>query len=663
MYLVSELFREYAERIARTTNFKILALPPGAEEQELFTRQHFTQVSIDEAISSGDELEIGTCIAGQLKITFLEGINLPIGTELRPYVRFEDQDGSNPSEWLPLGVYYVDSKPSTRQVGDYTCLDKMAQAEQPYKTELTYPAPMQEVLIEALTQLGADTAYECVDDYTVVIEPVQYTIRDILGYVASAHGGCASFDRDGLFTVVELHKEPVYTIRRKSYNRQTVERDPFRVEQLDIVVTDDLTITRGEAEPYNTIQWVLPWATEEMADALFEQLGGLEYYDMVLDMDLGGLPWLEPGDMVLVEDDMDPENLFPIVIQRQQLHYDGGLSISIESFARSYNDGEFPRTSDLAKLVENKTKILQDAVYHIENASIQYLTDQLNGIIDIEFSALVQTNPLFNASLNLVITQPGVIEFSYSLDSVPHHVTPLHTVGVGNHIIHLFLPLINVKGNQGHNLQVFMRSDTARGYIQRQQLQAVVNGTGLAAVKPKKPEARIVEYVAATPMNVVEATAATIADEASVSVQTPIGDSLVEHVAPFLVSSEVSIATIVDEPFIDFPPQLLDIVNDGYNRIILTFDNPLADVDIIDNMDAFFLVATEDGIAKQYTKVDIYLDIDNRILYIEIDESESLANADDGQLEVRYRADLGNLRSAEEGGMFVDSFVYQMEVI
>lgn len=655
MYEVSSTFRERAEALTRSLDFK---LEVG---ETTYTRKDFSRVVIDEQISSGDELEIGSSAAAQLQVTFLEGIDLPAGAEIRPFIQFTDDPGDEHSEWTPLGTFYVDKKPTTRQVGEYTCLDKLAQAESEYQSELVFPAAMQDVLIEALEQIEADTAFECYDGYMVDIEPIGYSIREILGYIASAHGGCACFDRDGLFTVVELGGEPVYTVQRKNYNRQTLERDPFTIRQVDVVVTDDLTISRGEAEPYTTVQFVNPWVTEDIADQLFAQLGGLSYHDMRLDM--RGLPFLEPGDMVLVEDALDPGKTFPIIVMRQKFSFTGGLSCTLESHARSYNEGNFPRTSDLAKLVENKTKILQDAVYHIENASIQYLTDQLNGIIDIEFSALVQTNPLFNASLNLVITQPGVIEFSYSLDSVPHHVTPLHTVGVGNHIIHLFLPLINVKGNQGHNLQVFMRSDTARGYIQRQQLQAVVNGTGLAAVTPKKPEARIVEYVAATPMNVVGATAATIADEASVSVQTPIGDSLVEHVAPFLVSSEVSIATIVDEPFIDFPPQLLDIVNDGYNRIILTFDNPLADADIIDNMDAFFLVATEDGITKQYTKVDIYLDIDNRILYIEIDESESLASAYDGQLEVEYRADLGNLRSAEEGGMFVGSFVYQMEVI
>lgn len=658
MYEVTELFQTYAEALTRTLDFKLVS------GEKIYTRRHFARVSIDEGIAAGDELEIGSCIAAQLDVTFLEGIDLPIGAELRPYLRFTDYEGENPSEWLPLGVFYVDSKPSTRQIGDYTCLDKMAQAEQEYITELLYPAPMQEVLIEALTQIGADTAYECVDTYMVNIEPVKYTVRDVLKHIASAHGGCARFGRDGLFTVVELHQEPVYTIRRKNYYTQTVERDPFVIQQLDIVVTDDLTITRGEAKPYTTVQWVNPWVTEEMADALADQLLGLEYHDMTLAM--RGLPWLEPGDMVMVEDVLDPVNLFPVLIMRQKIAYAGGLSCTLDSYARSYNEGNFPRTSDLHKLVENKTKVLQEAVYRVENTSIQRLTDQLNGIIDISFSALVNTNPLFHASLPIVIEEPGVIEFEYILDNVPHYVKPRQSVTAGYHIIHLFLPLVDVAGNQGHHLQAFMRSDTARGYINAWQLQATVNGTGLATVAPTKPEGRVIEYVEPVAINLLTGiTVMPITDQAAAATQMPIPGGTAEAVAPIAITLlNITVGSITEQPSYDFPPKLISIVNVGCNRIELTFDNPLSDQDISVNLDAFFLIAMESGVAKQYTKTAIILDpSDARVLYIDIDPAESICNADNGELEVEYRAHLGNLRSAEEGGMFVTSFAYKLEVV
>lgn len=570
-----------------------------------------------------------------------------------------------PSEWMPLGVYYVDKKPTTRQTGDYTCLDKMAQAEVGYKSELTYPAAMQDVLIEALEQIAADSAYECYDGYMVNVEPIGYTIRDILGYIASAHGGCARFDRDGLFTVTELGGEPVYTIQRKNYNSQTLERDPFQVKQIDIVVTDDLTISRGEAEPYATIQYVNPWVTEDIADVIYAQLGGLRYHDMRLDM--RGLPFLEPGDTVLVEDALDPGKTFPIIIMRQKFSFSGGLSCVLESHARSYNEGNFPRTSDLQKLVDNQTKQLQEVVYHIENASVQTLSSQLTRIADINFGAIVDANPLFNAEINLHVTAPGLVEFTYVLDNAPHHVAPLQTVGEGHYIIHLFLPLLKMSGAQGHSLQVFMRSDEARGTINRYQLQATVSGTGLASVATGPPEARIIEYVpdeTVAPPEYGTVTAGEIIDGTpQISMQYPVPAGAADIVTPVQVRAYPGAAvstSIVDSGMLGHQATII-ASNDGGNRIILAFDQVLDGSEYEENVDAFFVVGNESGLIKQYTKTAIALDPqDASILYIDIAQGESLYNADGAMVTIEYRRNKGGLTLV--GGIPILDFTINMGV-
>lgn len=119
------------------------------------------------------------------------------------FVSYPDHDGPYPisikrkveTAWLQKGVFYIDTRETDRITGITTIhgYDAMLKAEQMFLTEQTeddWPKPMSEVVAEIAERMGVT-----VDSRTVVSDtfqaeyPLDYTMREVLGYIAVAHAG------------------------------------------------------------------------------------------------------------------------------------------------------------------------------------------------------------------------------------------------------------------------------------------------------------------------------------------------------------------------------------------------------------------------------------------------------------------------------------------
>ena len=190
MYSVSSLFQNLIKLPNREFNIKVIVndVEYGADSIVEFT--------IDEAIVEGDDFAIGNAIPARLDISFRTTDEFPANSEIRPFLRLKGSTAD--TEWLPLGFFYIDSRKFENDVWKFTCYDKLMQANQPWETSLMLPASMKDVIDEICEQLSISLCPDTViKHYEVPLMTHDFTIRQVIGYIAACHAANARINKDG----------------------------------------------------------------------------------------------------------------------------------------------------------------------------------------------------------------------------------------------------------------------------------------------------------------------------------------------------------------------------------------------------------------------------------------------------------------------------------
>lgn len=156
--------------------------------------EHFS-LDLSGAVIPGSTLQIGACPSRTIKATIVDlGLTIPPMAKLEPMSRITD--GVRASEWIPKGVYYIDTRDPDAPPGQlsFEGYDDMLKADAPYPgSSLSWPATDIDVVREIAKHMGVT-----VDPRTVALMtnrypvpfPAQYTMREVLGYIAAMYAGC-----------------------------------------------------------------------------------------------------------------------------------------------------------------------------------------------------------------------------------------------------------------------------------------------------------------------------------------------------------------------------------------------------------------------------------------------------------------------------------------
>ena len=126
-------------------------------------------------------------------------------------------NGTQSSEWLQVGVFYIDTRDIDPDANTITlsCYDAMLKAEQTFLMEGDtgeWPRTQQAVVNAICTRMGVELDSRTVINSTYMVEyPNDYTMREILGYIAAAHGGCWIITPAGKLRLVTLGGLPAET--------------------------------------------------------------------------------------------------------------------------------------------------------------------------------------------------------------------------------------------------------------------------------------------------------------------------------------------------------------------------------------------------------------------------------------------------------------------
>jgi hypothetical protein len=211
---VSELYKQ----IITETNhwFEVRVDVGGAEIGE----DALMSVSVSNALFDGVP-SVGNATAGEVVVRLLDtGMQIPRMARIQPYVRVTN--GTDASEWIQQGVFFLDTREVTHNDGGLDVLtltgyDVMLKADQPY------PYDTQEIastVVKNIVALMGLTLAD-IDDHVWEVIPVnggdtiqcsgEYTAREHLQYIAALYGGNWTITNEGKLNLVRINDIPPET--------------------------------------------------------------------------------------------------------------------------------------------------------------------------------------------------------------------------------------------------------------------------------------------------------------------------------------------------------------------------------------------------------------------------------------------------------------------
>lgn len=135
-----------------------------------------------------ERFSVGNACSAELKISFSPKGTISRMAKIVPFVRENSEDS-----WVQLGVFYIDTRSLNNGLMNITAYDCMLKAETVWTPDqsIDFPLSMTDAVsnIAMLMGISIDSRTVLSSSYTVDYPANDYTLRDVLRYIAAAHGG------------------------------------------------------------------------------------------------------------------------------------------------------------------------------------------------------------------------------------------------------------------------------------------------------------------------------------------------------------------------------------------------------------------------------------------------------------------------------------------
>ena len=159
-------------------------------------------------------LSVGSAVSREINLSLWNiSKTIPKMAKLIPYYRISN--GTQTSEWIQKGVFYIDTRSVDSGLLTIHGYDDMLKAEQIWTPDqsLEFPMPMTQVVDIIANIMGVEIDARTVlnSAYTVDYPANDYTLRDVLRFIAAAHGGNWIMSDVGELWLVGLNDLPAET--------------------------------------------------------------------------------------------------------------------------------------------------------------------------------------------------------------------------------------------------------------------------------------------------------------------------------------------------------------------------------------------------------------------------------------------------------------------
>ena len=221
MYAVSETWRTLIASENHWFESKVNINGVDYGQDQLFF------VGADYRMFSSEQPAVGGCLAAELSVSLLApSAPIPRMGQVVPYVRVTD--GTNTSEWIPQGKFYIDTRETTNNDDDLPimslhCYDAMLKAEADYpNTTHDWPMSDIDVIKEIAMTMGLQASVSSTDGIdtrtiTAVANgyqiglPAGQTMREVLSNIAAMYGGNWIMNYDGQLLLIKITDLPPET--------------------------------------------------------------------------------------------------------------------------------------------------------------------------------------------------------------------------------------------------------------------------------------------------------------------------------------------------------------------------------------------------------------------------------------------------------------------
>lgn len=330
--------------------------------------QTLNEFKYSNIINPNNSISIGnTCSSSVTFSIFKPQITL----ENKDITIFEGVKGDSGIEYVQIGIFTVTKEESNGEYTKYTAYDKMYKAEKGYFSELTYPSTDKTILEEICTKLGIQLATSITNTHTITDKPQGYTMREMIGYMATLQGGNAAINSDGNLEI-KWYKDSGYVLDGHQYYQQgvtfTTSKD-FTIRKLTCNNTksgdkETSTITSGSGT--TGLSFANPFMTQAILDEVYKKIGGFTFRPLTVKF--VGDYRLEVGDIITVnKGGVD----YKAPIMQITHECDGGLMDTVTSIGQSDTENSNIASGPITKQMERyyaDLVLINKAV--IENADI-----------------------------------------------------------------------------------------------------------------------------------------------------------------------------------------------------------------------------------------------------------------------------------------------------
>ena len=160
-----------------------------------------------------DVPSVGNCYSAEIDVVMIApDVPIPTMAEMRPYTRLVGEELT--SAWIPQGVFFIDTRELENNSNVLDPILKLHGYDAMLKAGALYPNDTEEYpkvdtyvvdkIAEAMGVEVDDRTYDImVNEYPINL-PATYTMREVLGYIASMYAGNFCMSQEGKLRLVDL---------------------------------------------------------------------------------------------------------------------------------------------------------------------------------------------------------------------------------------------------------------------------------------------------------------------------------------------------------------------------------------------------------------------------------------------------------------------------
>lgn len=326
--------------------------------------------------------KVGCCVSRQIDLMVMPMGVIPRMAEIRLETRLVlknplTEEITLASEWVPKGTFYIDTRKEDSVTGALRIhgYDAMLKAESKYINDGTsteeWPQSMTDVVHSIAQRLGVTVDPRSEIDPTLTIGyPLDYTMREILGYIAAVHGANWTITEAGALRLVALGGGD--GVLDLDVNMASLDLAPAfdPISRVTIFLDEETVYTAGD-DTGRELAATCPWATQDMADALLEKVRGFVYQPYTAQNALLD-PAAELGDIVIL-------NSVPSLLVSATTVFDAVCAAEIEAPAEEEIDHEYPYESSANREITRKIAQTRAEIKQTVNSITLTVTNDEDG--------------------------------------------------------------------------------------------------------------------------------------------------------------------------------------------------------------------------------------------------------------------------------------------